>query len=925
MATQYPSGVQGKNYEIIGNYVNGINRNISDTTIPENYFRELTNFSPDKEGTLSKRNGLYDSRLNHFFDRITRKDYDNEKVLVNINAYDHYNANMSPETDGYNKNYILSNEGHLERFNDVIFNGKKVFNQVLDSETVEGYTNYTRVFAEPKETIFMEIVDNKEFLDLLQNGIDEILDGGQFRVSGDYYNFEFIIVQRVNVGQNQCDSKGNVDETTKWTYNDNGLFIYHVHISVEKGITIYSDTGIKVYNSVINIVMDERSVFDDYHITYGTPKFVWKYDLDKSSKYGSSVSKYDTINFEKYNGYYYAATGTNFIIKMKEKFEEKELNIDLNFLETTIDQIGGRNNGYWNVYKPVPLEVMNIGFNILAPNTMEYIDNQGNVSIVKGIFYSIQVDEGNGVLSREPVQKIPFNKPFYMNIIYTGDTTPEKPQYRPDNGEVDTAKNPYKTLPGSYTTTTGGVAIFYCDGINDANNIEVKVNLGDTPFINYATTGASHVPEVGRVSEINDLILSSTHCKVIGNQLVLYGGHGYMFFSDYENFEYFPNYYYVYVAESGLEEVTAIKYFRQYYAIFTNKRIKRMAGTFGASDFGIYPLNDSIGCNISMSVKQVKNNLLFIGNDGLYMLKQGYLGEGTENVEKIDKNLNEVLNYLNVLQCFVLGQYYVILLNDGKTMYVYDTDNNAYYEYQFASDKETETHFDNIEGFEHFNFLYAFQSQIYDEHGGYLLIPEYDFLSFNIQEIERGKMKLRIFRFNNLDFLELDQRTTDSRAFISTLETPYINMGYPTNTKKFKSLFIKYSNESGARIPLYLTIMIDGFKTIDPENYEIIYDEETETYLYKYVMAPNQNLKDIELSGDGILGTLELGEGVIGGKTSFQLKLKINTKGRNIKIILTDGYDKKLGFNNYEYHRNPHNFTIEAMGIIYKLKKVKEG
>ena len=53
MAVQYPSGTQGKQYEIIGNYSNGINRNISDTTIPGNYFRELTNFFPDKEGKIN--------------------------------------------------------------------------------------------------------------------------------------------------------------------------------------------------------------------------------------------------------------------------------------------------------------------------------------------------------------------------------------------------------------------------------------------------------------------------------------------------------------------------------------------------------------------------------------------------------------------------------------------------------------------------------------------------------------------------------------------------------------------------------------------------------------------------------------------------------------------------------------------------------
>ena len=44
----------------------------------------------------------------------------------------------------------------------------------------------------------------------------------------------------------------------------------------------------------------------------------------------------------------------------------------------------------------------------------------------------------------------------------------------------------------------------------------------------------------------------------------------------------------------------------------------------------------------------IGNNLLFLGNDGIYKLKQGYLGEGTENIEKIDEILGGDLNLNNV-------------------------------------------------------------------------------------------------------------------------------------------------------------------------------------------------------------------------------------------------------------------------------------
>ena len=149
---------------------------------------------------------------------------------------------------------------------------------------------------------------------------------------------------------------------------------------------------------------------------------------------------------------------------------------------------------------------------------------------------------------------------------------------------------------------------------------------------------------------------------------------------------YFPNYYYIYIAsEAGEESVTSINYFRQFYAVFTNKRIKRMAGSFGADDFGIYPLNDFVGCANGNTVRAVGNNLIFLGNDGLYQLKQGYLGEGTENVEKIDLLLNNELNINNVLQAFVINGNYVLVKTNGTTWIIYNAENPSFYEYNLES------------------------------------------------------------------------------------------------------------------------------------------------------------------------------------------------------------------------------------------------
>ena len=202
-----------------------------------------------------------------------------------------------------------------------------------------------------------------------------------------------------------------------------------------------------------------------------------------------------------------------------------------------------------------------------------------------------------------------YNKEFELHILSSGSSANEKPQYRPNNGEVDVTVNKYKDLPGSYNSDK---SVFTCTGLNETGSFELNIKKGEDNYINYFTMGSVSEKEIGKIEDISKLVFSSRYCKVINSQLVLFGNHGYLFFSDYNKFNYFPNYYYVYAAETENEQVTGLTYFRQFYALFTNKRIKRLAGSFGSDDFGLYPLNDYIGCTNPKSIRQVQNYIYFL-------------------------------------------------------------------------------------------------------------------------------------------------------------------------------------------------------------------------------------------------------------------------------------------------------------------------
>ena len=652
----------------------------------------------------------------------------------------------------------------------------------------------------------------------------------------------------------------------------------------------------------ISVYINSRTLGDDYlladtvapvyAVTNSENRFIYKVNYTD-----------DVLNdmfLSKYMSSLYITTGFSTLLE-----------IDLDEVEATdfIQYIGAFNNMTkdndtidiipTNVYFPVPYEINNPGFNLLAENPVEAIESAGNVDSIKGVFYTIDGKQGNNI---QLAKDVPCNIPFYIHIIHTGDTLPAEPKYRPNNGELDEEKNPYKVLPGSWEShTSGEMPIYKCNGIDNIESYEMKITKGEDDYITYFTPTPYIEKDNASLTEVRSLLLNCQRSKVINNQLVLFGNGGYIFFSDFENFRYFPNYYYIYVSTDINEYVVDIVYFRQFYAIFTNKRILRMSGDFGADNFELGPLNDFMGCVNHSTIRQVYNSLYFIGYNGIYALNQGYLGSGTENLKRIDTQLTNTFNFDNVTYCYVMGNIYIIIMKDGKTWYTYDVDNDMFLRYNYSlGDDSILSNVSFIETLEE-NQIYAIlatnkEANSYTD----------DLLLYNFP----------LAKDANYNYEDSNQ------GYISAFETPYINLGTPTNTKKFKNLFIKMYNETDSLIPLYITVYVDDILAITPEDYVIELDEETNTYFYYFKADNNAEL----LKAHNLLGELTLGKDTLGDNIIQQLKLKINAKGRAIKIILADGYDYPNKDNSAIInYRNNKKFSISTIGIVYKLKKVKEG
>ena len=650
----------------------------------------------------------------------------------------------------------------------------------------------------------------------------------------------------------------------------------------------------------VNVYINSRTLGDDYLLA-DTVDPVYSSMSENSFIYKVNYTN-DVLNdmfLSKYMSSLYLTTGASTLL---------EIDLDETKASDFIQYIGAFNNMDkdndvvdifpTNVYFPVPYEINNPGFNLLAENPIEAIESAGNVDSVRGVFYTIDGGGNNAQLTKN----VPCNIPFYIHTISTGDTLPAEPKYRPNNGELDEEKNPYTVLPGSWEShVVGEMPIYKCIGIDNIESYEMKITKGEDDYITYFTPTPYIENENSSITEVRNLLLGCQRSKVINNQLVLFGNGGYIFFSDFENFRYFPNYYYIYVSTDVNEYVVDIVYFRQFYAIFTNKRILRMSGDFGADNFEVGPLNDFMGCVNHSTIRQVYNSLYFIGYNGIYALNQGYLGSGTENLKRIDTQLTNTFNFDNVTYCYVMGNIYIIIMKDGKTWYTYDVDNDMFLRYNYSlGDDSILSNVSFIETLEE-NQIYAIlatnkEANSYTD----------DLLLYNFP----------LAKDANYNYEDSNQ------GYISAFETPYINLGTPTNTKKFKNLFIKMYNETDSLIPLYVTVYVDDILAIAPEDYVIELDEETNTYFYYFKVDNNAEL----LKAHNVLGELTLGKDTLGDNIIQQLKLKINAKGRAIKIILADGYDYPNKDNSdIINYRNNKKFSISTIGIVYKLKKVKEG
>lgn len=167
---------------------------------------------------------------------------------------------------------------------------------------------------------------------------------------------------------------------------------------------------------------------------------------------------------------------------------------------------------------------------------------------------------------------------------------------------------------------------------------------------------------------------------------------------------------------------------------------------------------------------------------------------------------------------------------------------------------------------------------------------------------------------NNGIPLEQDTNTAEEilkASYETTIVTSNNSFGYPTHTKKMKSLYIK--TDAKEAIPFYISISLDNEtdETLTTEDWIPVLDPTTGEIHYVEIDTPNLSLIGQTMKPTAILDYFILNQDQLNSNTPTQLvKLPFSGKGRNVKIMIRQ---KKAAY-----------FSIENIGFSFKLGKVRE-
>lgn len=448
----------------------------------------------------------------------------------------------------------------------------------------------------------------------------------------------------------------------------------------------------------------------------------------------------------------------------------------------TFSYIGNFGVGIANkAYKPNALQARKIGFNLLTESPLDWVSlTGGGFSGIESLYISS--------LSRIPLLNIPIGEKFYVNIYYTGTVGNFKFQFKDVEGDV----NLEFTATKNTVLSTGVLAVYEIDFITQpTQTVEIIAEFDDAgiflnPYIDVYQLG--YIPE--NAQPVMGYNVGEWGITQVFDRVVFYKGNVLMF-SEINNFEYVPSYNYILLPISNTDKIVKISYFRNSYIIFTQNKIFRLSGTFGASNFNLALINDEVGCLAGDTVAMVENELYFLSTRGLRSLKTDVFRENLDNLREFDDKVRPLVTNNERAYGIVYEDKYLLFSNLGSSSKEVVVNGKGY------SIPAILTHYYKTGAFVYYTHALNSHPRFIFSEGGKLL----SFMSVssgvqfqtNVYEFGRG--------YDDFDSF-----------YWFTLETSGLNFGYPIHEKKVKNIVFKMAGSSAGLKQFVVELFSNGRK-----------------------------------------------------------------------------------------------------------------
>ena len=510
---------------------------------------------------------------------------------------------------------------------------------------------------------------------------------------------------------------------------------------------------------------------------------------------------------------------------------------------TDLVEYDGESAKVVEAYEPEPLEFLYVGTNALAEDPDSHIqDGLATFLRIDGVF----PNKRYGVVNEETEFEVVVSKPEEAEIEYSYHYR-LKGEEEWELGANYDVWNKFVFTPSS----VGEYELSFLARVKDDPETEVEF---------YMPTYRVH--EVEQEEEVDaSSIRKCNRILLYWNQIILYGDPDNpqaIYISDINRYDYFPTPNSLEFQNRRNHPLTDVVRFRDHLVAFTPTTIQTVHGKH-PKEFERVVINSEIGCAQPRTAKGVENTIVFLGHDGVYRLKSVNISQTMGNVEKIDKNIQNIVPYHSEAHAIVSDyQYHLFFPKERKRFRFY---------YQMGVWTKDES--------ERFNFSDT-GSKLNEQ--------------ITVQDGETGV----IYRFDE------NVWDDDGYVYMDKIETKMFDFGEPYNPKKLKEIQL-LMRHFDVRVHTSVFVYADAALVVDPDSSHARVNDDGEV---EWVIENDPNLV---LEPGTVFGQWELGTSPFGDIDSDVHELGVIGRCRRMKVVLE--------------HKEATPNQLLGFGSIFKLKR----